>query len=271
MWEWMRTTYLEPAIKRRQEAGEFSEGTVISLAQVVFWSDRDAVEVRFNEEVRGEAQVQATGPIERGQPITTADFDSVVSYLLPDEDGDAAHVTMFMTRSGVNLVFDAAYNALRIQSQIEVADEFAEIADVALKEGLLRPFAENAFAACELLANAELLSLPDKRVRSKTHGTIKALYNQWARLGNAEPHFANLLNGLGELRDAARYLRSEFDLDLSEAREHFGVLREMRQHVEENRPKRDLEAKEPSSYRVVAIRDLRAGELVGPGDTVLFK
>ncbi|HEY5815759.1 MAG TPA: hypothetical protein VIS95_05405 [Solirubrobacterales bacterium] len=270
LWEWMRSVHLEPEIARRLATGDLEEGSRIWFAQVLFWQDRPP-QVRLNEEVQGTLQAEARGPIEKGQEITTEDMGSVSGFLLPEADGDAAHITMLVTATGPCLVFDAAYNTLRIQSQLKAADEFLKIAAVAVEHGTLRAFAENAFGACELLASAELLWLPDKRVMTRKHMTVRSFYNQWAKLENTDLRFAGLLNRLGELRASARYLRADFELGNSEASEILSLLGEMRDHVEAVRVKRTLGNRVPRGYRVIATRDMRAGEMMTPGDAQLFK
>lgn len=270
MWEWMRTTHLEPEIGRRLAAGELEQGEAIWIAQVLFWHDRPA-EVRLNGEVQGRLEVEARRAVEKGEEVTTEDMGRVSAFLLPEADGDAAHVTMLVTATGHFLLFDASYNAVRIEAQLRASDEFLAMAGLALEAGRLRAFAENAFGACELLAGAELLSLPDKRVMTRTHRTLRSFYNQWARLDNTDPRFAGLLNRLGELRTPGRYLRAEFTFEEAEARETLAVLVEMREHVESVRPQRTLAARPPRAYKVLATREIGAGEMVAASDTVLFR
>lgn len=82
--------------------------------------------------------------------------------------------------------------------------------------------------------------------------------------------FAGLRNHLGELRASARYLRADFGLEATEASELLALLKEMQNHVEAVRPKRALGVRAPRGYRVVAARDLRAGELILETDTRIF-
>jgi HEPN domain-containing protein len=270
MWEWMRTAHLEPEIARRLATGEFEQGETIWMAQVLFWHDR-APQVRLNQEVQGKLEVEAVRAMEKGQEVTTEDMGRVSAFLLPEADGDAAHVTMLVTASGPFLIFDASYNAVRIEAQLRAADEFLAVAADCLEKGRLRTFAENAFGACELLAGAELLSLPDKRVMTRKHQALRSFYNQWARLENTDPRFAALLNRLAGLRTSGRYLRAEFELEEAEARETLTVLGEMREHVEAVRPQRTLDSRPTRAYKVFATREIRAGEMVAASDTVLFR
>lgn len=107
---------------------------------------------------------------------------------------------------------------------------------------------------------------------STLEGSRPGLYNQWRNLGNTEARFPDLLNELAELRRSARYLKREFQLDQARATEYMATIDAMRVHVEEVRPKAELddEAK-PRSYQVIAARDLRSGQIVGPRDWILFR
>ncbi len=141
-----------------------------------------------------------------------------------------------------------------------------------MEAAALHAFAENAFAATELLARAELLWLPDPRVYgAKTHRTPRNLYNQWANLGNTEQRFATLLNFLTELRNSARYGHSKFALSPGKATECMETIWDMRRHVEEVRPKRSLSAGLTRSFTVVAKRNLLGGQIVDTDDASPFK
>jgi uncharacterized protein (UPF0332 family) len=264
MWDWMRTTYIEPELRRRLETGTMREGDVIRSAQVVFWVDRDEPVIRLNEEVKGTMLARATRAIEKDEEVTHADFDRISALRLPETEGDAAHVTMMTLKGGIGVVFDGSYNTLLIESQLEVADEFIELAAVALERELLRAFVENTFAAAELVARAELLSLPERRVvDTKSHDSLIGLYGQWVKHGNARPEFSRLLSRMHELRGAARYLRREFGLTPEPAKAALETLREMRAHVEEVRPKRELSAEvAPRSVSIPVPEGIRRGNLI---------
>lgn len=168
-----------------------------------------------------------------------------------------------MHSQGWSLAFSGHYNFARSRRHVETAHEFLGLVETALKQGSLHGFAENAFAAAELLAKAELISLPDEALLRGTHKTIIGAYNLWAKLGNAEPRFAHLLNELNRLRPAGRYVQGELELDGAAAETHLQTLRDMLAHVENVLPKRGL--KEDGGRRsvtLVAHKDMKAGEPV---------
>lgn len=160
MWSWMWETHLNPEIERRLSEGQLQAPFELVKAQLLFWVGEPLPEIRLNEEVRGTAQAVATGPLEAGQELTVADIGEVHGFILDEEDANAAHVTMLASSTGLNLMFDGRYNALVIASHVETAAEFIASANDDLRSGRLRSFAQSAFDAAELLAKAELLSLP---------------------------------------------------------------------------------------------------------------
>lgn len=169
---------------------------------------------------------------------------------------------MFATASQWSIVFDGRYNRARARQHQDAAEEFAAVADTALSKHRLRAFVESAFAAAELLAKAELLALPDKALLRAGHGTIASSFNLWARLGNTEQRFADLLNELTEARAGARYLRSSFELSPERARELMEAVRDFVSHVRERLIEEVGAETRPRGYNLIAHRELRAGEPV---------
>lgn len=265
LWRWFREVHLGPELKRRIEAGTIQVGDPLFRAQVLFRMSQEQPEVRINHEVVGTAQISAHGPIDKGDAVTQRQIKEITGFLLPEEDADAAHLTWLVGAKGGKLFFDGTYNTLVIDQHIAAADEFLVLARLALKGKALRGFIENAFSAAELLAKAELLPLPERRVlEGRKHTQIRSLYNQWAQLGNTEIRFAALLNRLGDIRRAARYLKEELDLGPAAPEELLADLEDLREHVETTRPRRDLRSKgKARSYKVEAIQEIRSGQLVG--------
>lgn len=200
-------------------------------------------EVRLNEEVRGQALARAKRAIRAGEVVYVDDIGGVERFELGDEDPNAAHVTLMARAGGWDVAFDGQYNAARVAEHLAAADEFLVLAEVALERQLPRAFAENAFAAAELLAKAELLPLPDEvLLRAKTHKTIASRLHEWAELGNIDARFARLLTDLERLRAAARYLRAPFSPEAGSAQAQLALLRDMRAHIAATAPSRDLHA-----------------------------
>src|SRR3954453_14477337 len=84
LFEHFKAAYLEPEVRRRIEADELEEGSAVYLAQAVFRLGQPP-EIRLNDEVQGEMQAEAVGPIEKGQLVGAADMKRVTAYRLPEE------------------------------------------------------------------------------------------------------------------------------------------------------------------------------------------
>lgn len=235
----LMSVFVQPELARRLEAGcPLAPGTQLVAIQVVFRVAQEP-DVRFNSEVGGFMRARALRAMAEGEPATSADVSEITHVELTDTDGDAAHITAIQLADGWSISWDGRYNASHIAAHVDAASEFVELAEIALERGMLRGFAENAFEAAELLAKAEILSLPDAAVlKSKKHGTIAQRFNRWAHIGGTDQRFANLRNELERLRGPARYLRGEFGLDQARAKAMLATLKEMRGHVDEVAPRR---------------------------------
>jgi hypothetical protein len=210
--------FVRPEIERRRTAGHPDEP--VRAFQVVF-EDNGAHQIRLNTEVRAVARAIATRAVAKGEPLTAEDISDVQQVELTDADPNAAHFTALLIGDGWTLAFDARYNAGRISEHLAAA--------------------ENAFGASELLATAALLPIPDATTRtSKRHGTVAARHNQFAKAGGTETRFARLRNELERLRDSARYLRRELELDEARATEMLATLKEMREHSRDRAPLRRI-------------------------------
>jgi uncharacterized protein (UPF0332 family) len=266
MWTWMWETYLAPEIEQQLADGTVQSPFELVKAQLLFRVGEARPEIRLNDAVRGTAQAVATGPVEAGQELTIDDIGEVHGFILDEKDANAAHVTMLASSTGLNLMFDGRYNALVIASHVEASKEFIASAEDDLDAGRLRSFAQSAFDAAELLAKAELLTLPIADLpKAKTHRAVRGHYNRWAKLGHTDPRFVGLLNQLGDERAAARYLRGEAHLEETKARSQLRTLREMHDHVDSVRPKRTFD-EPPVEYSVRVKRDVVAGELLFEDD-----
>jgi hypothetical protein len=100
-------------------------------------------EVRFNEEVRGSAQVTARRDIGAGEEILQKDVEKVHDFLLAeDEDANAAHVTMLALQGGWSIAFDFRYNRGLVVEHVEAASDFIDTAADAPASDRTRPFLE---------------------------------------------------------------------------------------------------------------------------------
>lgn len=229
--------WVEPEIKRRHEADGIPLPLPLSAAQVIFDPDAEVVEIRLNEEVKAVGEIEAEGPVEKGQ-LLRIEPSKITNLVLTDSDPNAGHITLYAFGPRWVVSFDFRRNASRIKQHLGAAREFLDVASHAREGGKTRAFAENLFAAVELLAKSILLTLPGREIlESKRHPTIARRFNRWAgKLGNADPRFAQLLNHLDKIRGSARYLRAEYELSPQEAKEMEETAEEMYSFAEKNCP-----------------------------------
>ncbi len=155
---------------------------------------------------------------------------------------------------------------------LAVAREFLAAAKESLEAQRLHPFFDNANSAVELLAKAELLSCaPTIGVARETssHRTLSQAYNLWVgHLENGDCRFSEALNLLAKLRRQARYLTTQLEGDEVEATRLLKVLEQMERHVSHlvEAPMHEL----PGGFSVLATRELKAGELLGPDAMTVF-
>jgi hypothetical protein len=263
----MLARFILPEHQRRVAESAWPEGEPIVRFQVIFPEDRPP-ETRLNDEVHGMVRAIAARDIEAGQDVMIDDLAGLVGYEPLPEEADISHVTAFMHRDGWGVTFSFAQGHPSRHGWLKLGREFVATSQNALAGGQLGPFFENAFAASETLAKAELLSsrpTVELVLNSKRHAAVSTNYHLWARLGNTEARFAKLLSRLSDLRGSARYLDGRNLLTQAEAKEGLETLEAMEQHVadivdgvtrDENTP----------VMTVYATRPIRAGELVGAGD-----
>lgn len=269
LFEQVMQTWIVPEIEARQARGAVPTPFQLGFAQVVFNADAAPV-VRLNEEVRGNAMIQAADPTriwQAGEDVMIDDIAAIVDFELPEEDSNAAHITLFPHADGWSISFDATYNRARIAKHIKVAQEFVGTATDARAGGRLHSFVENAFHAAEHLARAELLPLPDERfLKSKTHRTVVSRLHWWARLGNIDQDAARLLSRLEELRQSETYLARETQLTAAEAERLHEQLVSMRDRVVAHAPQPGPSRTGRRPVAMIAARDIEAGSLVRLSD-----
>ena len=206
--------WLTPEIERRRDAGLLPHDFDLRGAQVIFEADAAAPGVRLNSEVAVVATFKSTGPVEEGQAVSEAEVGDLLDLSLTTGDSNAAHVTIVRLRDTWVVAFDFRYNASMMADHVASAEQFLELARIALGNGWLSACVENLWAGTELMAKAFLLSQPiEKYQTSKKHGVVRAGFNLFGRQGAVDPRFPALLNQLEALRPSARYLSKNRVLD----------------------------------------------------------
>jgi HEPN domain-containing protein len=239
--------WVGPEIERRRSAGLLPPDFELYRAQVIFAMGNEPPEVRLNDEVRGVVTAVAARAIEKGELVTTADIASVTEVVRSEDDADSGHITMLLTNGGWTIAFDFRRNASHMERHAGRAAAFAKTAERALADGDLAVFVETLFAAVELIAKGLLLWMPDEALlKSKTHGTVRAKFNQQRALGNVDPQFADILNRLGDLRGSARYVRGQLRLTPAEGAGMIDVARAMLAALRAETPKIFRDGDEPA-------------------------
>lgn len=227
IFEQVTNLYVRPEVERRRAAGTVPEEFDLWAVQIVMNVDAP-VGVRLNDEAKYIAEVKVARPVQRGEAVRVKDVDELKHIELTDDDPDAGHITMIRTAGHWAIQFDFTYNSGRAHQTLDVAKDFLESAREAVAAGRQRVAVDNLYSAVELAAKATLLPHPDKTLfSSKTHGLVSRKFNRWAKLGNTDQRFADLLNRLGQLRPRARYGLGSLALAEGELEGMLAVAKEM--------------------------------------------
>jgi hypothetical protein len=265
--EQVMSTWVHPEIQLRQERGEAEIPLGLYLAQVVFEVGKPP-QVRVNDEAQGHLLAELADPertFKIGEPVMMDDIRRIERVALPDEDANAAHITIAFLPDGVCISFNATYNRARIADYLSAADEFIASAKQALDKEHFRAFAENAFHAAESLAKAELLPLPDEKLlKAKKHGVVASRLHKWGELGNINPDAPHLLSQLDGMRQQETYLADGRRLYTDAAQKLLDRLLAMHDHVVANAPQANGSTRRRVYAR--AARPLKAGQIVRSGD-----
>ena len=193
-----------PEIERRQRSGSIDEDFTFSFAQALFPPGKAFV-VRFNEEVRGIANIRASRPIEKGGHVYQTDLDGIEGFDLLEEDLDCGHFTIVKTTTGWFVSFNFLRSRALCSSLLRSANDFLDAARYAIVHARSGPAVDNLFSACELVSKAHLILTSMLDRSSKSHGVIHSKINRGRRLGNVNKDFVELFNSLSALRPSCRY------------------------------------------------------------------
>jgi hypothetical protein len=162
--------WINPEVERRRQKGALSTQIELVAAQIVFHSERP-VEIRLNDEVRAKAQVRLNRSVEKGEAVRVEDLADILNVELTGEDVNSAHTTLIRTEPDRWVVtFNAQYNRQRAKVLASAADQYIQMAELALGNGFYRAFVDNLHSALELAAKAQLILIPNpKMLTSKSH------------------------------------------------------------------------------------------------------
>jgi len=224
--------WINPEIERRQAEGALPKPIELVAAQIVFRS-HGLIEIRLNNEVRAEAQMILNRSIEKGEGIRIGDITEIRSVELLEEDLDSAHITLIRTGPETWTVsFNAQYNRQKARVLVSAAEQYLQMAQLALKSGFDRVFVDNLHSAAELAAKAQLILNPNPQMlTSKRHEYVVTHFNIFGgKLRNAPESHVKLLNRLNAMRGPAKYSFEPFALERNSAE---NMLRECQEMVAE--------------------------------------
>ena len=196
--------YFSPELERRVARGEIAIGFQIQIAQVVLNPKYPPI-VRFNDEVRLEALIQAPRDLAKGDPVFLHEFGLVQSVELTREEMDCGHATIIVTPLGTQLFFNFRYGRDRAAQFTDAAEEFLETAADAIGKGRIKAALENLHTSAENVALAHLVVNSRPEAHGGTHKAIRSGINLWARTRNINPEFVALYNWITRHREKVRY------------------------------------------------------------------
>jgi uncharacterized protein (UPF0332 family) len=215
--------WIAPEVIRRQNSRKIPKPYDLRAAQVIFYPDGRAREIRLNEEIRlvGKVKLKKNDLLKKakGEAVYDHEIESWESFSLPnEEDPNCGHITLYRFPDHWIIVFDAIYNKGIATEHLSAARQFLDAARQALANKSMRVFVDTCFSAAELSAKALLIITPIPGENTKmSHGRIHSRFNLQAKLGNVQVSHKHSLNRLAALRGSARYLNNTLDITEDEA------------------------------------------------------
>ena len=226
LYDQMLDLWIRPELERRGQPGTEHN---IRQALVQLIPGRQP-RIELDEEAEFIAQVEAARPIEKGDPVTTADITRIHSIAPGSLDPNAGWIGFTTVGDQRWLMFDFRRNRETARVELRRAKEFLAIARLSLGSSI--PVAlENAFAAAELAVTAEMHLMHDRP--TKVHPEKRRWYKQWSELGNAPEAGSRALAELGKHRSRARYATGPVQIDAQRVAELVEAVEDLVDHVEQ--------------------------------------
>lgn len=223
--------YVNPEVRRRQEAGELQKPLDLRAAQIIFFSDGRKSQVRINEEVRAISKVKFKQGISKnpGDPVFEHEIEGLEKINLTEEDDpDCGHATLIKINDRWTIAFDFRYNRGLSRNHIKTAREFYEAAEFSFTKKNWSAFIDNLFNCAELSVKVILSTFSEPKFLKKAkHKLIQLRYNRFADLGNVDETHRSTLNKLSGWRISARYLKGNISVSEDEAGNLLSVVKDM--------------------------------------------
>lgn len=212
--------FITPEVERR---GGYETLGPLRKALVVFPPQGRNV-VLLNDEAEVVATVRATRAIERGEEITTDDFDLIQDLRPGEVDEEAGWIVLAAVPGGGWMAaFDFRRNRGRGRRFLALADDYMATAREAQKAKRFGPSLDAAHTAAELAVTAMMYLFEDNPLAGKRnrHGKREGWLRSFAKHGNIPDELHGAMASLGRLRSSARY--GEPELEISDV-DHASLL-----------------------------------------------
>lgn len=219
--------FIKPEINERINRGELPKTFSLQQAQIVTYPD-GSNEIRLNDEVKAIVKVKLKDGIKKGRGDLVLEDDVEKYgriYLPPEIDPNAGHMTFIQFQNQWLFSFDFIYNKNFCNKNIETAKQFLAAAEFSFKKQNWSAFIDNLFSVSELIAKTLLLTHSPQEFQDKAnHKHIKTRFNLYAKLGNVDENVRNTFNRLSELRNPARYVKKDLELNETEATQMLAIM-----------------------------------------------
>ena len=223
-------TWVSPEVTKRQIQGELEKPLILTKAQIIFFPDERAPEIRINSEVKAglKVKVKPEYDFNDGDLVYSHQIEEIQElYLDQEDDPDCGYIILLNLGGTWILKFDFRYNNALSKQHLLAARQFLAAAKFSMEQQNWIAFIDVLFSAVELTAKAQLLSYFAELRQNHKHDLIHSRYNLFAHTGNVPENYRDIYNQLWQLRIPIRYLRTEFSLSKEEIDELYNVVSEM--------------------------------------------
>ena len=226
--------WIIPEVKKRQEKKEIPDPYPLHKALVIFYPDKNDINVLLNDEFQAKCQIKLKEGVQKdvGDPIFENDFDTIEAVELINKiDTNCGYFIFIRIGKYWKSFFDFRYNKGIARQHIITGDEFLSVAQYALENNYISAFIDNLYNSAELYVKAVFLSMRDQKIMKKsTHKLLQLRLNQFADQGNIEIEQKNTYNRLHGLRPLARYCKDAISITEEQAKDYFTQVKNLREY-----------------------------------------
>jgi hypothetical protein len=227
--------WVNPEIERRIKNGRLpNQPYRLYAAQIVSFTDGRENIIRLNEEVKTEIVGIASRTMRLNEKVVLDEGLKQINnlQLTKEDDLNAGHLTMIFFKGQWFINFDFRYNKQKARERLDAAAEFLQAAKMDREKLLLRPMAENLFAAIELCIVAQMLLQADiNYIKNQHHTGTESRYTKFVDLGNPKLEYKDTYLQLKNMRKSGRYLQKDFSLPLEEADRFFEIGNDLMEYT----------------------------------------